>query len=122
FHYRAFTAMDVEMTRNALMAYSFALLGWSAVKVLAPGYFARHDTRTPMRAALISLGLTIALNIGFVVVAWYLDLLDRPGVHVVLAATNGAGALLNAALLFRGLYRERVLRPAAGWPLLWARI
>ena len=84
------------MTQAALIAYSVALLGWSLVKVLAPGFFARQDTRTPMRSAVQSLGVTIALNLLVPGRAWYLGLLREPGLHIVLAATNGVGALFNA--------------------------
>ena len=47
FHYGAFDEQDVRMSTLALMAYSIGLMGFSMVKVLAPGYFARQDTRTP---------------------------------------------------------------------------
>src|SRR5918995_4361999 len=55
FHYGRFTDFDARMTQAALLAYAVALLGWSLVKVLAPGFFARQDTRTPMRSAVQSL-------------------------------------------------------------------
>lgn len=120
FHYGRFTDFDAQMTQAALVAYAFALLGWSLVKVLAPGFFARQDTKTPMRSAVQSLGVTIALNLLFLGVAWRLGMLDRPGLHVVLAATNGVGALMNAWTLYRGLRHQRVLLPSPGWkPLLW---
>jgi putative peptidoglycan lipid II flippase len=122
FHYGQFTENDVYMTEMALVAYSFALLGWSLVKVLAPGFFARQDTKTPMRSALQSLGVTIGLNLIFLTVAWKLDLLDRPGFHIVLAATNGVGAMVNAWTLYSGLRRQKVLVPSPGWPALLGRI
>ncbi len=122
FHYGHFTDFDAEMTRLALMAYSFALLGWSLVKVLAPGFFARQDTRTPMRSAAQALGVTLVLNLIFLAVAWHLGMLHRPGLHLALAATNGVGAVFNAWLLYRGLRRESILKPAPGWGRLWAQI
>jgi putative peptidoglycan lipid II flippase len=51
FHHGAFTANDVLMTRNALVAYSIGLLGLILVKVLAPGFYARQNVRTPVRIA-----------------------------------------------------------------------
>jgi putative peptidoglycan lipid II flippase len=122
FHYGRFTEQDVEMTRIALMAYSFALLGWSLVKVLAPGYFARQDTRTPMRTAVQSLAVTMILNVIFVVMAWQLGLLKTRGLHITLAATNGVGAIYNAYMLYRGLRRDRILTPSPGWVRLFGRI
>jgi putative peptidoglycan lipid II flippase len=122
FHYGRFTDFDAAMTRAALMAYAFALLGWSLVKVLAPGFFARQDTRTPMRSAAQSLGVTIVLNLVFLAVAWSLGMMHRPGLHLALAATNGVGAMFNAWSLYRGLRRESILTPAPGWGRLWAQI
>jgi putative peptidoglycan lipid II flippase len=122
FHYGQFTARDVAMTQAALEVYTVALLGWSLVKVLAPGFYARQDTRTPMRAAVISLSLTIALNVLFLGIAAATGRLLQPGLHVYLAATTAAGALLNAGLLYHGLQRSSTLRPSKGWPGLLLRI
>jgi putative peptidoglycan lipid II flippase len=110
FHRGAFTAFDVEMTRLALMAFSFALLGWSLIKVLATGYYARQDTKAPVRTAMQALGLTMALNLIVVVALWLTGYLKTPGAHTLLAATNGVGALLNAGLLYIGLLRMQIVR------------
>src|SRR5262249_21462342 len=115
-------ADDARMTRIALMGYAFALLGWSLVKVLAPGFYARQDTKTPMRSAMGSLGITMALNVAFVGAAYLNDALDHPGLHVVLALTNAVGALANAFWLYRALRSQAVLRPQPGWASLWTRI
>jgi putative peptidoglycan lipid II flippase len=110
FHRGEFTAFDVEMTRLALMAFSFALLGWSLIKVLATGYYARQDTRAPVRIAMQALGLTMLLNVVVVGALWYTGHLKTPGAHILLAATNGVGALLNAGLLYVGLVRKQIVR------------
>jgi putative peptidoglycan lipid II flippase len=122
FHYGKFTHEDAYMTRIALMAYAFALLGWSLVKVLAPGYYSRQDTKTPMRCAMHSLIITMALNLVFILAAYLLHELVNPGLHVVLALTNAVGALANAYSLYRGLRTQKVLTPSADWGLLWIRI
>lgn len=111
YHYGKFTPTDVEMTRLALMAFSFALLGWSLIKVLATGYYARQDTRGPVRVAMRALGLTMGLNVVVVVGLWLMGQLKSPGAHALLALTNGVGALLNAGLLYTGLVRRQILRP-----------
>ena len=49
-------------------------------------------------------------------------MLERPGLHVALAATNGVGALLNAFTLYRGLRRQGIFVPRPGWPALMMRI
>ncbi|HEY6644463.1 murein biosynthesis integral membrane protein MurJ [Povalibacter sp.] len=111
---REFTAFDVEMTQLALMAFSFALLGWSLIKVLAPGYYARQDTKGPVKVAMRALGLTMVLNLIVVVALWLTGRIADPGMHALLALSNGIGAIFNAALLYRGLTRSGVLEPQAG--------
>jgi putative peptidoglycan lipid II flippase len=106
-----FTAFDVEMTRIALMAFSFALLGWSLIKVLAPGYYARQDTKGPVKIAIRALGLTMALNVIAIGTLIALGHRQLPGMHAILALTNGIGALFNATWLYTGLRRNNVLYP-----------
>jgi putative peptidoglycan lipid II flippase len=122
YHYGEFRAVDVEMTRLALMAFSFALLGWSLIKVLAPGYYARQDTKGPVSIAMRALGVTIGLNIIVVLALAATGHLKSPGTHALLALTNGVGALMNAAMLYFGLRRTHVLHADRGMKLLLVRI
>jgi putative peptidoglycan lipid II flippase len=122
FNYGAFVDTDVYMTTYALRAFSFALFGWSCIKVLAPGYFARQDTRTPMRTALQCLALNMGLNVVYVVVLLATDNLETPGSHIGLALTNGISALCNAWLLYRGLRKQQVFHPGAGWKALGGQV
>jgi putative peptidoglycan lipid II flippase len=117
-----FKDSDVYMTRAALMAYSVALLGWSFIKVLAPGYFARQDTKGPVRIAMQALGLNMALNVVAVIVLAYMGWLQRPGMHTILASTNAVGALFNAVLLYTGLRRAGVLKHQPGWWRLFLQV
>jgi putative peptidoglycan lipid II flippase len=119
FGYGKFGARDVEMASYALMAYSWGLLGFSLVKVLAPGYFARQDTRTPVRVALIALAVNMALNVGVVLPA---HVLGFPVPHVLLATSTCISAAINTALLWRGLVKIGVYKPQAGWWPLLTRI
>jgi putative peptidoglycan lipid II flippase len=114
YHRREFTAFDVEMTRTALMAFSFALLGWSLIKVLAPGYYARQDTKGPVKVAMRALVLTMVLNLLVVVGLALTDRLQDPGMHALLALSNGVGAIFNAGLLYVGLVRKGVLMKQPG--------
>jgi putative peptidoglycan lipid II flippase len=109
-HNGAFKDKDVEMTRLALMAFSFALLGWSLIKVLATGYYARQDTKAPVKIAVRTLGVTMGLNVIVLVALWLTDHLKTPGAHTLLALSNGVGAIMNAGLLYLGLLRTNVLR------------
>jgi len=105
FHYGAFSAADVEMTTRALRGYGVGLMGLIGVKVLAPGFYARQDTRTPVRIALVVLVATQALNLALV--PWL--------GHAGLALSIGLGALLNAGCLLVGLRGGGIYRPRAGW-------
>jgi putative peptidoglycan lipid II flippase len=106
FHYGEFGAGDVEATRRAVMAYSVGLVGLVMVKVLAPGFYARQDIKTPVKIALVTLGLTQLMNFAFII----------PLKHAGLALAIGLGACINAALLLRGLRRRDIYAPQPGWP------
>jgi putative peptidoglycan lipid II flippase len=107
------------MTGYALMAYSLGLVGFSLVKVLAPGYFARQDTRTPVRIGLISLAFNMAFNVCVVVPAF---LMDFPVPHVLLAVSTGLSAVINSTLLYRGLRRDGIYEPSAAWRRLLPQV
>jgi putative peptidoglycan lipid II flippase len=113
FHYGEFNAEDVRMSSLALMAYATGLMGFSLVKVLAPGFFARQDTRTPMRIGVRSLAVNVALNLCVVLPLALYD--NRAGLHALLALNVGISAWYNAAMLYRGLRRAHVLHHAPGW-------
>jgi putative peptidoglycan lipid II flippase len=112
YHRNAFTDTDVHQTVKALMGYGVGLLGLLAVKVLAPGYYARQDIRTPVKIAVLSLVLTQALNLALV------PLLGHAG----LALSIGLAAMANAGLLLAGLLRSSAYRPAPAWGRFGARV
>jgi putative peptidoglycan lipid II flippase len=114
-----FNAHDIEMTSYALMAYSFGMLGMSLVKVLAPGYFARQDTKTPVRIGMTALAVNIGINLIVVVPAARMGF---PAPHALLAISTSISAGVNTVLLWRGLRKEGVYTPSAGWPVLVVRI
>ena len=105
YHYGAFTAADVQQTTIALMGYGAGLLGLIAIKVLAPGFYARQDIKTPVKIAVVVLLLTQALNLVFVP---YLA-------HAGLALAIGMGAMVNALWLLIGLIRRGAYTPTPGW-------
>jgi putative peptidoglycan lipid II flippase len=114
-----FTARDVEQSSFSLIAYSAGLMGFTMVKVLAPGYFARQDTATPVRVGLIALGSTMTMNI-VLVVPWALAGWAAP--HAGLAATTSLGSFINSGLLYRGLRRTGVLQKSPGMGLFLFRV
>lgn len=66
FQHGYFNAADAVKTGQALAAFSLGLPSYVLVKVLTPGYYARHDTRTPMRFAIISIAVNLVLNLAFI--------------------------------------------------------
>jgi putative peptidoglycan lipid II flippase len=119
FGYGAFSDNDVLMTQYGLMAYSWGLIGFSLVKVLAPGYFARQDTRTPVRVGLIALAVNMSINVAVVLPAHYAGFATP---FVLLATSTCLSGAVNASLLWRGLRREGIYTPRAGWPGLLLRV
>jgi len=103
---------DVRMATLSLVAYSLGLLGFTLVKILAPGYYARQDTRTPVRIGVVALLVNMLLNLLFVV-PWARS--DFAGPHAGLALATSLAAFLNAGLLFRGLLRAGVWQARPGW-------
>jgi putative peptidoglycan lipid II flippase len=122
YHRGEFTGFDVDMTQRALMAFTLALLGWSLIKVLATGYYARQDTKGPVRIAMRSLGVTMALNLLVLAGLWLTGNLKSAGAHTLLALTNGVGAMMNAGLLYMGLARMGIIQPGHVMRGMLARI
>ncbi len=112
YHYGAFSALDVQQTTLALTGYGVGLVGIVAIKVLAPGFYARHDMRTPMRIAVAVLVLTQVLNYFLV------PLLQ----HAALTLSIGIGALVNALWLLIGLLRRGSFQPLPGWGRLLLQV
>jgi len=107
FQYGAFSEGDRMMAAASLRAYTLGLGAFMLIKVLAPGFYAREDMRTPVRIGIIAMGANMILNVAFVFpLMWWFNL-----GHVGLALATSVSAWLNAVLLFRGLRREAVLPP-----------
>jgi len=119
FMYGDFGALDVQMAQLSLWAYSLGLLGFTLVKVLAPGYFARQDTKTPVKVGIIAMVANMGFNILFVVTLVQLAI---PGAHAGLALATSMSAFLNAGLLLRGLRRQQVYLPDHGWRRLFVQV
>ena len=105
FHHGAFDQHDVAMTSQALMAYSVGLVGLILVKVLAPGFYARQNIRTPVKIGILTLAVTQLMNLAFI----------YPLRHAGLALAIGLGACVNAWLLYYKLRQHRIFNPQGGW-------
>jgi len=105
FQYDSFSTFDVEMATRSLMAYAVGLLGFILIKVLAPGFFARQDTKTPVKIGVIAMVSNMVMNL---ILVW-------PLAHAGLALATSLSAFVNAGLLFFTLRKEAVYSPEAGW-------
>ena len=105
------TLRDMSMATLSLRAYAVGLTAFMLIKVLAPGFYARQDMKTPVRIGVIAMISNMVMNVAFVLpLHWYWQV-----GHVGLALATSAAAFLNAALLFRGLRHSAVYRPQPGW-------
>ena len=107
-----FSALDVAQSAAALRGYAAGLLGLIGVKILAPGFYARQDIRTPVRIGLMVLAATQVVNIALV--PWLK--------HAALAWSISIGALVNCALLLHGLQRRKIYSPGPEWRIFALRI
>ena len=105
FQYKAFTAFDVAQTARALQGWGVGLVGIVAIKVLAPGYYANQDIKTPVRIAMAVLIITQLLNLALVPLFQ----------HAALSLSIGLGAVVNALWLLAGLRKRGSYRPSPGW-------
>jgi putative peptidoglycan lipid II flippase len=100
------------MTREALVAYSVGLIGMILVKILAPGFYARQDIRTPVRIGIVTLVATQVMNLALI----------GSLRHAGLALAIGLGACLNAGLLYVQLRKNDVYVPQPGWPAFLLKV
>jgi len=112
FHYGVFGEQDVRMSAQALVAFAAGLLGFILVKVLAPGFYAQQNTKTPVRIGMIAMGVNIVLSVALVFALK----------HVGLALAISLAAFVNAALLYRDLRRHGVYTPESGWAFFFLRV
>jgi putative peptidoglycan lipid II flippase len=128
FQHGRFTAYDVDMVGLSLAAMSFGLPAFALVKVLAPAFYARQDTKTPVRAGVSAMVANMLLNVLFVgglYMAWRTgtdssgDLLERiakiPGLHMGIALASSVASYLNLWMLWRGVCRHKIYALEPGW-------
>ncbi|NYS60482.1 murein biosynthesis integral membrane protein MurJ [Vreelandella salicampi] len=105
FHYGAMTDHDIQMAAMSLRAYAFGLLAFMLIKVLAPGFFARQDTATPVKVGIVAMVANMVFNL----------LLIWPLAHAGLALATALSAFMNAGLLGYLLRKQGVLVFQPGW-------
>jgi putative peptidoglycan lipid II flippase len=110
---------DVQMSAASLAPYSAGLFGFIAVKVVVPAYYARQDTRTPVRIGIIAMFSNMLIN---VILAVVLVQMHYSAPHAGLALATSVAAFINAGLLYRGLRRSQIYQPLPGWRRLFVRV
>lgn len=119
FNYGAFDAHDTLMVTWALTTYSMGLLSFTMVKVLLPAYYARQDSRTPFRTAVVAVGANLFFNL-IITVPWARAGWIAP--HAGLALSTSLASFVNAWQLYHGLRKAGVYTPTAGWAKLFLRV
>jgi putative peptidoglycan lipid II flippase len=128
FQHGRFGPHDVDMAALSLSALAFGLPAFALVKVVAPAFYARQDTRTPVRAAVAAMVANMVLNVVFVAIlfaCWrqpgdtatgWLDAIARvAGLHMGLALASALASYLNLWYLWRSLRRSQSHAPQPGW-------
>lgn len=119
FDYGKFDAHDTTMATWALTTYSSGLLSFTLVKVLVPGFYSRHDSRTPVRIGVMAVLANFVLNM-LITVPWARAGYMAP--HAGIALSTSLAAFLNAWLLYRELRKTGVYAPTRGWSRLLLRV
>ncbi|MDX9874234.1 MAG: murein biosynthesis integral membrane protein MurJ [Spongiibacteraceae bacterium] len=111
FQYRETTPFDIRMSALSLAAIATGLTAFMLIKVLAPGFYARQDMKTPVRIGITAMVANMVLSVILVVPLHHYLTLG----HVGLALATSLAAWLNAGLLYRALRRDGVLQLTPGW-------
>lgn len=111
FQYGAMTPRDVEMTVLSLRALSLGLVAFMLIKVLAPGFYARLDTATPVKIGIMAMVANMVMNLAIALPLMHLYNIG----HMGLALATSLAAMLNAGLLLRGLLRAGFYQFQPGW-------
>ena len=119
YQHGAFTGEDAHMTALSLMAMSIGVPAFMLTKVLAPAFYARQDTKTPMRAALWTVASNVALTVALTTPLW---LGKVAGAHAAIALASGLAGIINALLLWRALAKQGLFEARAGWGVFALRL
>ena len=119
YQYGEFTTFDTRMAAISLSAMAVGVPAFMLSKVLMPAFYARQDTRTPMRAALWTIAANVLLTIAITLPLW---LRGVEGAHGGIALATGLAGIFNAWLLWRYVRRAGLHRPRPGWGVLAMRL
>jgi putative peptidoglycan lipid II flippase len=116
------------MATLSITALSFGLPAFALVKVVLPAFYARQDTRTPVRAGVASLVANMVFNLLFLLLLfslwatpaqkqmpWLAALAAVPGLHMALGMASALASYINLGLLWRWLRQAGVYQRQPGW-------
>lgn len=119
FQYRGFTGLDVQMAGLSLSAFALGVPAFIGVRILAPGFYARQNTRTPVKVAVASMVGNMVFSVLIVGPLWWHDV---TGAHAGLALASALAGYLNAGALLVLLVRQGAYRPGPGWRAMLVRV
>ena len=139
FQHGRFTPYDTRMASLTVVALSTALPAFLLVKVLAPAFYSRQDTRTPVKAGVVAVVANVLATVLFLAAMLWLTSAGReawaagggdirgalkalPGAHACLALATAAAGWTNALQLWWYLRRARVFRAQPGWARFWRQL
>ena len=117
--YREFSAFDTQMASLSLIAYAIGLPAFIYIKILAPGFYARQDTKTPVKIGVVAMLLNIVLNL---ILLWLWKEYAYQGMHAGLALATSISAYLNFMLLYIVLKRSKVIAKLQGWLIFFIKV
>nr|WP_289055078.1 murein biosynthesis integral membrane protein MurJ [uncultured Psychrobacter sp.] len=112
-----FTLLDSQMSALALRSMAGGILGFMLIKIFAPAFFARQDTKTPVKIGIISVFANMIFSVVFIGIFYFLEMPLHGGLAL---ATTGA-AFVNAGLLYYILYQREIFRFGSHWKKLFAQ-
>lgn len=118
FNYGKLTINDVTMASYSLQAYAIGLLAFMLIKVLATGYYAQQDMKTPVKIAVRAMVVNMGLNLLFVLPLYFIWNIG----HVGLALATSVAAYYNAGALLRGLVKNAVVQWQPGFRAVATRL
>lgn len=134
FQYGKFTAEAARMTALSVFGLSFGLPAFALVKTVLPAFYARQDTKTPVRAGLVAMVANMAFNVGILALLYAVwvpaaaktggvmdTLANVPGLHFALGVASALSSYLNLVLLWRWLRKADVFDLQPGWGRFLAR-
>ncbi len=112
-----FVFNDANMSGFALRCMSGGILGFMLIKIFAPAFFARQDTKTPVKIGIITVIANMVFSLIFVTIFYYVKL----PLHGGLALATSAASFVNAGLLYYLLHKRNLFRFGGHWKKLFAQ-